>query len=413
MNNLQIPQSEVVILRSLARRIAELAAVAENQHKAQMWSRLTDLDHSVRPMLLTHLWELAWSQVLPDETTLLCQHETARRYERDMRQRLWTVENLNDDTVIEPVIRYPHCVTIKPYGSLAVKKVYAGSDHSHIGAGIFLPEITRKSDIEKLSDPIVRVDTDLREQYRRQADEVFGDILDVIPEGIYFAAKVIDEWAELRGMAQLYLDMIDDPQWTHAALQIIADNFRSRFTQCENLGVWGPWDASDPLGSTGLRFNPEIPNYPQVKQRGQLKLNESWAFTCAEAFTTVSPKMHDRFAFHYDRQLMPLFRFANIGCCEVLSDRIDYIRSIPNARRITVSEWANLEKAASSIGTDFVYGYKPSGVPFISKPWNPEMVRKEIREVLTHSRGCIVEIILNIGGTLGEDPGRQLIEWNR
>ena len=144
-----------------------------------------------------------------------------------------------------------------------------------------------------------------------------------------------------------------------------------------------------------------------------LKLNESWGFTCAEAFTTISPRMHNRFAFAYDRQLMPLFKYANIGCCEVLSDRIDYIYSIPNTRRITVSEWANLEKAAAAMGVDFVYGYKPSGVPFISEPWNPAMIRKEIRNVLEASRGCPVEIILNIGGTLGKNASRKLTEWNQ
>ena len=67
----------------------------------------------------------------------------------------------------------------------------------------------------------------------------------------------------------------------------------------------------------------------------------------------------------------------------------------------------------TSIGTDFVYGYKPSGVPFISQPWNRELTRKEIRTVLHASRSCPVEIILNIGGTLGKNADQQLIEWNQ
>jgi hypothetical protein len=410
---MEIPQAEIEVLQSLARRVVELAEMPENHQKAQMWSRLTDLDTSVRPMLLTHLWPLAWSEALPDSSTLTCHHETARYYERNLRQRIWTVENLCDDTVIEPVIRYPHCVTIHPHVGLEVEKIYAFDDHNQTGAAIFLPVIHKKSDIEKMGDPVVSVDTELRERYCQEAEAIFGGILDVIPDGVYFAAKVIDEWVELRGMEQVYIDLMEDPQWMHEALQIMADNFRSRFLQCEELGIWGPWDASDPLGSTGLCFNPEIPNYPELRARGHKKLNESWGFTCAEAFTTVSPRMHNEFAFEYDRQLMPLFKHVNIGCCEVLSDRIKFIRSIPNARRITVSEWADLLKAAEAMGSDFVYGYKPSGVPFISEPWDPEMVRKEIREVLASTQGCVVEIILNIGGSLGNDAAAQLIEWNQ
>jgi hypothetical protein len=105
---MDIPKQDVQVLRGLANRVAELAADKEMAEKADMWSRLTDLDTSVRPLLLTHLWPLAWSQVLPDETTLVCEHPDAQRYERELRQRIWTVETLNDDTVIEPVVHYPH-----------------------------------------------------------------------------------------------------------------------------------------------------------------------------------------------------------------------------------------------------------------------------------------------------------------
>jgi len=91
---------------------------------------------------------------------------------------------------------------------------------------------------------------------------------------------------------------------------------------------------------------------------------------------------------------------------------IESIRSIPNVRRITVSEWADLERAAEVMGTDYVYGYKPSGVPFIAATWDQETVRVEIRTVLERSKGCVVEIILNIGGTLGADAASQLAEWN-
>jgi len=407
-----IPDHDVRVLRRLATRIAELAAAPANQERGGMWSRLTDLDTSVRPMLLTHLWPLAWSQVLPDGTSLRCTDPRARSYEREMRQRIWTAETLNDDTVIEPTVRYPHCVSIDRYGGIGADKVYASDDHPKTGAAIFVPEIREKSDLDRLGDPTITVDWDRRERCRAEAEGIFCGILDVVPEGIYFAAKVIDEWVELRGMEQFFYDMVEDPVWTHEALQRMADNIHARFLTCEGLGVWGPWEPSDPLGSSGLRFNPEVPSYAELRQRGRMRLDESWGFTCAEALTVVSPKMHDEFAFRYDRQLMSLFRHVNVGCCEVLSDRIDLVSSIPNARRITVSEWADLARAAEAIGTDYVYGYKPSGVPFITDPWSPEMIQDEIRTVLERSAGCVVEIILNIGGTLGDTPSWQLEQWN-
>ena len=164
-----------------------------NKEKAEMWTRLTDLDASVRPMLLTHLWPLAWSQVLPDEKTLQCEHPDAMNYERELRYRIWTAETLNDDTVIEPIVRYPHCVTFDKYSGLSTNKVYADTDYEQTGAAIWMPEVKKKADIDKLGPPIVSVDAEKREQYRQEAEEIFGDIVDVIPDGIYFAAKVIDE----------------------------------------------------------------------------------------------------------------------------------------------------------------------------------------------------------------------------
>ena len=120
---LELPKTDAQTLRDLARRVAELAADEHNREKAALWSRLTDLDTSVRPMLLTHLWPLAWSQVLPDETTLVCVHPDAQRYERDLRQRLWMAEALTHDWVIEPVARYPHCVSITRFGFLGARMI--------------------------------------------------------------------------------------------------------------------------------------------------------------------------------------------------------------------------------------------------------------------------------------------------
>jgi hypothetical protein len=100
--------------------------------------------------------------------------------------------------------------------------------------------------------------------------------------------------------------------------------------------------------------------------------------------------MHDEFAFRYDRQLMPLCCHVSVGWCEVLSDRIAHIRSDPNVRRVTFSGWADLERAAEAMGTDYVYDYRPSGVPFVGETWDPEALRQESRTVLERSRGCVV-----------------------
>ena len=87
------------------------------------------------------------------------------------------------------------------------------------------------------------------------------------------------------------------------------------------------------------------------------------------------------------------------------------MKSIPNARRISISEWCDFEKAASEIGRDLVYAYKPSGVPFLGEQLNEAQVRKELRRVLDAAKGCPLEMILNIGGTFGGNGAEKLVRW--
>lgn len=408
-----IPRPDRTLLRDLAQRLAGLAALEPNQAKIEQWTRLNALDADVPPQVLTHLWPLAWSEVLPD-SGLCCTDETARAYERSLRRRIWSAENLDDDGVVEPVVHYPQTAWLDPYDGLHVKKRWA--NEAEAGAAEFVPVIVQRSDIEKLRDPVLHIDHDANSRAREEALELFSPFLTVVKRPQCFAAKVADEFSWLRGLGNTYVDILDDPAWVHEALQRIAHNFRKRFQLMEDAGVWGVADKSHPLGSAGLRFVPDMPDWTSADDPSVFapRLSESWGFTCAEVFSCASPAMHDEFGFEYDRQLMGLFKYINVGCCETLDVKAPLIRSLPNARRVSVSEWCDVVRAAETIGPGYVYSYRAAGVPFVQQPWDRDAVRREIGAVLDATRGLPVEIVLNIGGTLGPgDPGAKLIEWNR
>jgi hypothetical protein len=406
-----IDRQETTVLRDLAQRVAELAATDSNSRTIDDWTRLNGLDGSVRPQVLVHLWPLAWDEVLPD-SGLQCTSRLGQRYERDLRRTIWTAENLDCDNVAEPVIHYPLAFNLDPYGGLHVEKRYV--DGHDDGAAEFIPIIVEKSDIDKLGDPTLTVDHEQIARNREQAQEIFSPFLTPVKQPYYFAAKVADEFSWYRGLENTYMDMITDPDWVHEALQRIADNFRQRFHLLEEAGLWGVPAKSNPLGSAGLRFAPDMTDWRTAADPTTFAptLAESWGFTCAEVFNCVSPTMHDEFGFEYDRQLMSMFKYINVGCCETLDRKAQLIRSLPNARKISVSEWCDVAAAAESIGPDYVYSYRAAGVPFMQNPWNKGAVREEISAVLDATRGCPVEIVLNIGGTMGEgDPAQKLVEW--
>lgn len=185
----------------------------------------------------------------------------------------------------------------------------------------------------------------------------------------------------------------------------------------EESGVWGMLDQSFPLGSAGLRFTRELPDFRSVSDHFEYKtkLKDSWGFTCAEVCTCVSNAMTREFSYEYDKELMQLFHFMNVGCCEVLDHKIDLVSKLPNVRKIGVAEWCDPELAAEQIKGDFVYSYHAAGVPFVCDQWDRASAEKEIKSVLkaVGKHGCHTEIVLNIGGTLGKHPREKVIEWSK
>ena len=405
--------AEARILRSLAQRVAELAAAESNRKAIDHWTRLNALDSDVPPQVLVHLWPLAWDEVLPD-SQLQCTTPWVRRYERDLRRTIWTAEHLDSDNVVEPVITYPLAYHLREYQGLQVQRRYV-EGHGD-GAAEFVPVILEKSDVEQLGEPALEVDEAASERNRQQALELFDGLLTVVKQPVYFAAKVVDEFSWLRGLENTYWDMVEDPVWVNEALGRIAANFQQRFELLESAGLWGVAHKSFPLGSAGLRFAPNLPDWRTADDPSTFapKLSESWGNTCAEVCNVVSPEMHDRFAFEFDRQLMRQFRYINVGCCETLDTKTAELRRVPNVRKVSVSEWCDVKRAAENLGSDYVYSYRAAGVHFVRDPWDIDAARAEIQAVLDATRGSPVELVLNIGGTLGEgDGGRKLAEWCR
>ena len=101
---------------------------------------------------------------------------------------------------------------------------------------------------------------------------------------------------------------------------------------------------------------------------------------------------------------------AYYGCCEPLDIKMGILRRIPNLRKVSMSPWTDPEKAAAEVGTDYVYSHKPSPAVLATDQWNPDQARRNLRDVLDRTRGCVVEIIMKDISTVRYEPQR-LWEW--
>jgi len=397
---------DTAVLRRLAERVAEIAADPAQEERADLWLRTNRLER-VRPPINVHLEESCWPEVLPDadfETS----HPEARMYETMLRRTIWEWEHLADDRLTEAVVEYPVAVHDSGIGVVA-RKVYAGGPTS---ACEYVPAVVDESDIDSIELPELTLDREQTERDRELVERVFAGILEPVPGPRYDVGRfdLIDRWSELRGIEQMYLDMVERPEWMHEALRRFTACYVSRFRQLEELGVLQLDSGAVECYVGGYALTDQLPQ-PDFDGR-HVRLRDLWGFNCAQPFVSVSPEMHEEFSLRYAREVLALFGLTSLGCCEPLHDRLGYVTSVPNLRRISMNEWTDLELAADVLGAGYVLSYKPTGRHVALAAWDGEAVRKYLTEDLGKLAGCVAEVVQNAISTCRGEP-RRITEWSR
>ena len=120
--------------------------------------------------------------------------------------------------------------------------------------------------------------------------------------------------------------------------------------------------------------------------------------------------MHDEFCLQYELRWLERFGLNCYGCCEPLHNKIGILKKIPRLRRISMSKWIDIDKAAELLGRDYIFSYKPNPAVFAWDTWDPELAREDLRNALERTKGCVVELIMKDISTSRHDPPR-LWEW--
>ena len=135
----------------------------------------------------------------------------------------------------------------------------------------------------------------------------------------------------------------------------------------------------------------------------------------AQIFSEVSPAMHAEFALQYEARFFKRFGRVYYGCCEPLHDKVDVCAEyLPHMFKISMSPWVDLRKAVENVGDRFIFAWKPNPAFLAYDEWNPDLVRRDIKETLAMAvdGGCFVEIHLKDISTVRHEPWR-LTEWER
>jgi len=404
--------TETATVRELARRVAEIGNHPLQQERRELWTRLNRLER-VKPLI--HVQAIAnniWEELIPQDQ-FVCENPVLAEQERDLRRRIYCWENFQDDRVVEDTIVCPIVIRndIQSVGFGMARDIESSDVPS--GAYAIKNAIETERDIEKIqTDPEITVDWDETERRHDRLCELYDQILTVETRGpSFFWMPVVDVFIQWRSIEQMFMDLLDRPDWVHEALERITQGYLNNLTKLEQLGVLSPGNENTRLGSGGYGWTDQL---PQPDFDGvHVRVKDLWGRCATQIFTEgISPAMHDEFGIRYEKRLLERFGLACYGCCEPLHHKMHVVRKIRNLRRVSMSPWVDIDRAAAEVGRDFVYTHKPNPTIVSMEQWYPDLARKELREAFEKTRNNVVEVNLQDLHTVRNEPHR-LTEWTR
>ena len=402
---MSISTKDQEILGKLGQQVAEIAALPEQQKTIASWEALNGL-RPIRPMVMID--QISWHEMDVDgELALRTEDSFCRGIETQLRRTLYSWKHMRADMVVRPFVTIHKAIRGAGFGVRIIEETAVTDPRNSVVGHHYIDQIKTEEDILKIQTPNVVHDEDATKQAEERAHEIFDGILGVRMQGVLPNFAPWDQIVQWRGPDNMILDMIDRPSFMHQIIGRLTDAHLSMLDQLEAKGLLG--SGQDTIHCTGA-FTDELPAPGSDPRSSRAK--DLWTAGMAQIFATVSPAMHKEFEIDYAAQWYGRFGLGYYGCCEPLDDKVDIIRGLPNVRKISMSPWVDVEKAAERIGRDFVFSRKPSPAFLAWDKWNPEAVEQDLRDTQEKcSRyGCPSEFILKDISTVHYQPQR-LWEW--
>ncbi len=392
-------QHDRKMLRDLAKRVAYIAALPVQAERRELWRQHNSLK-TQRPMILVFP-EGAWQELLPD-SALRCEDPQARKMEWRLRNRIYYHEHFQDDTVIEGEWVVNKVIHNSGWG-MEGQRIYSDAAR---GAWRFDPVIKEPADLEKLTFPHITYDEAATQRNLEEAQDLFGDILDVKLKGVaHISYHLMNEYTALRGLEEVMMDMITQPQMLHDAMAFMTEGHARVLQQYIDLNLLSLNNDATYQSSGGNGYTYELPKPGFDPAR--VRPCDMWASAEAQELALVSPQMHAEFSLPYEKRLLEPFGLTGYGCCEDLNRKLDDVFTIPNIRRISISPFADVEISAEQLRGDYIFSWKPQPAHLVGD-FDEAMVRRYIRHTIdvALANDCVLEMVLKDTHTCEHHPER-------
>lgn len=400
-----VNKDDGAILRGLAARVREIAALPVQEETRTLWRKL-NARQPERPMVTID--QVCWNEMnVDDELTLRCTDPECRGYEEQLRRVLYQWKHFRVDMVVEPFVRVPKAIYNSGFGVQVHEETVAMDPTNGVVGHRFFNQFQVEDDLEKIRMP--RITHDAAESDRRLtvAHELFDGLLDVRLEGMDPYLSLWDPLSTWMGVQNALYALIERPDFMHRIVGRMTDGYLSLLDQLEAQGLLcGPQSL---IHCTGA-YTDELPAPGYDPARPRTK--DLWMFGLAQMFSTVSPQMFQEFEVEYTSRICVRFGLVYYGCCDPLDGKMNEVRRIPNVRKVSMSPWVDEERGAAEIGRDFVYSRKPNPALLAFDVFDEALVREHLTATrkVCEKHDCPLELILKDISTVRYEPER-LTRW--
>jgi hypothetical protein len=398
-------KKDLAVVRALAARVAEIAALPVQEEKRTLWRKL-NARQPTRPMVMID--QVCWNEMnFNGELTLQCEDPDCCEHEQYLRRVLFQWEYFRVDMVVEPCIRVPKAVYHTGFDLPVLQNIVITDPTNEVVSHRYENQFQTEEDLEKLQTPQVEHDSVETEYRLAVAHEIFDDLLEVRPWGVDPYLSLWDPLSTWMGVENALFALVDKPDFIHRLLDRMTKGYLSMLDQLEEQGLLcGPQSL---IHCTGAYTDDlPAPGYDPAKSRTK----DLWMFGLAQMLSTVSPKMFKNFEVDYASQICGRFGLVYYGCCDPLDGKMAQVRMIPNVRKVSMSPWVNQERGAAEIGSDFVYSRKPNPAFLAADHFDPDQVRADLTATRRNCdyHGCPLEFIMKDISTVRFEPER-LFKW--
>jgi len=386
-------KKDLDILRSLARRIAEIAATDENRARREAWYA-HDAGETSRVMVLIELQGVDEKEFPEEYRRLECTEEWARGIEKDFRRKIWQFENVRDDQVVEPCINCPWRVETSNYG---VEEHYAHGDNPEGMRGSYrwepaLEDLDR--DFDRLHPRTYTVDREATFAWKALMEEVFGGILEVRIRGkFWWTMGMTWEAVKLVGLENFMLLMYDNPKGIHRLMGFLRDDHMAYARWLEAEGLLTLNNENDYIGSGSVGYTRALPQ-PDKKPGEPARMRDLWLLLESQETVGVGPDQFAEFIYPYQESIAANFGRIYYGCCEPIHSRWSIVRNLPNLRRVSVSPWCDEEFMAGNMDEGQAFCRKPNPSQISTDNFDEDRIRRDLRTTLEAARGLPLEIVM-------------------